>query len=98
MAEIKVPLEADYEAIALAAGAEPETAMYWNDGTVSVPGVTKSALNAALKKYDHAAVVRRRKVAEAESNPASVEDQLTAMQGVIDKQQAEIDELKSRIN
>ena len=98
MAEIKVPLEADYEAIALAAGAAPGTAMYWNDGTVKVPGVTKRALTAALKKYDHAAVVRRRKVAEAESNPASVEDQLTAMQGVIDKQQSEINALMKRTN
>lgn len=88
MAEIKVPFEADYESIALAAGAEPGTAMYWNDGTVRVPGVEQSSLNAALARYDHGEALQRRMDAEieAESKPTLEER--------VDDMRKEIDELK----
>ena len=64
MSQIIVPLDADYECIALAAGAEPGIARYWNDGTLKVPGVSEDALFAALNLYDHMATLRARKLAE----------------------------------
>ena len=84
MAQIKVPLEADYESIALAAGAEPGTALYWNDGTVKVPGVSQKSLDEALANYDHQAVLDRR-----EAEILAAENKPTIEQ--------EIDELKARI-
>ena len=76
-ATINVPLEADYESIALDAGAQPGTARYWKDGTVQVPGVTQAALDAALARYDHAAVLARR---AAEAAKPTLEDRVAALE------------------
>ena len=81
MAAIIVPLEADYESIAIAAGAEPGTARYWNDGTVKVPNVSQEALDEALANYDHQAVLDRREAERVamESKP-TIEERLAALE------------------
>ncbi len=89
MAEIKVPLEADYEAIALAAGAMPGTARYWNDGTLIVPDIEQAALDSALKTYDHQDVLNRRKAALLENeNRPDIEQEIEALKARITKLEA----------
>lgn len=84
MAEIKVPLEADYEAIALSAGAAPGTARYWNDGTLIVPDIEQASLDSALKTYDHQDVLNRRKAALLENeNRPDIEQEIEALKARI---------------
>ena len=88
-ATIKVPLEADYEAIALDAGAAPGTARYWNDGTVVVPDVTQESLDAALGRYNHEVVLAKRAAEAVVPTPITREE--------FDALKVELELLKSKL-
>ena len=103
-ATIKVPLEADYEGIALNAGAAPGTARYWNDGTVEVPDVSQTDLDAALANYDHAAVLARRQettvlndeIIDLHRQIADLIDPVVELTKERDRLQLELNVLKAR--